>query len=197
MLHTIPKKVIAVGADHTDRGHKIRSALASFLESSGRRVVLLDNNSPDDSYVRIAEEICRTIIMGRLIASQDRSDIPDSAILIDQFGSAMSSVANVFKGITAAVTWGPDVAYEVTRKNNPAVLCIPTQTQGIGVLEEISPDYAIKIVEQWLNTEFLQDIPEKLRPRYILRQKENDRIHVSAIAQVVKQASLFRNLSRR
>lgn len=78
------------------------------------------------------------------------------------------------------------MAREVTRKNNPRIICIPTYTEEIekGIVE-ISPEYAVEIVKAWVNTEFLEGIPEEEQSKYIERERENLRIHLRSIKDII------------
>jgi len=175
-MFTVKKEFIAIGTDHTDQGNKIRNAIIEYLESQSRKVKAFDHQSEEDSYVKIAEAVCKEVTYG-----QFREGFPDSAILIDQFGSAMSSVANLFYKIIASVAWDPKVAYEITRKNNPNVLCLSTQAVNNGDLVKISPEFAVSIVDTWLKTDFLQNILEDQHEKYIKRQLQSERIHIMAL----------------
>jgi len=70
------------------------------------------------------------------------------------------------------------MAREITRKNNPDVLCIPAEGHDGG---DFSAERAVAIVSEWLDTEFLQDVPERDRPKYEGRDDENRRIHLGII----------------
>ena len=189
-LETVSKEIIIAAADHSDIGGEHLKAIVKFLREQKRKVKKVfveQHKSKDDSYVEIAETACSRI--RRCITDINRQGCPDSAVLIDQFGTGMCSVANVFVGIIASVAWSPKIAYEVTRKNNPRVLCVPIYTSENGELIELSPEYTVNIVNAWLNTEFLDGIRKKDQQKYIDREEANRRIHISSINNYLRSRS--------
>ncbi len=179
MSKTVPKQAIVVAADH--RGKKIHGAVIGYLRAQGRQVIPLVHTDEDDSYADIAREACAQVERG----------LADSAILIDQFGSAVASVANMFMGAVAMTASSPYMAREITRKCNPNVLCIPSEDKDGA---ELPPEEAVAIVSEWLQTEFLDGIPESERDKYEGRDEENRRIHLGIIDGLLMS---HRRLSRR
>lgn len=166
MAKTISKVAIVVAADH--RGKKIHGAVVRFLRGRGRTVIALAHTDENDSYADIAREACAHIERGTA----------DSAILIDQFGSAVASVANMFFGTVAMTASSPHMAREIMRKCNPNVLCVPAEGKDGS---EVSPREAVAIVKEWLDTEFLEGVPDADRRKYEGRDDENRRIHLGII----------------
>lgn len=166
MTKSIAKQAIVVATDH--RGAGTHEAIVRFLERRGKTVISCPHRDANDSYADIAREACYRI---------ERGDA-DSAILIDQFGSAVASVANMFFGVVAMTASSAHMAYEITRKCNPDVLCVPAEDKDG---QETSPKDAVAIVKAWLDTEFLQDVPRGDRAKYEGRDDENRRIHLGII----------------
>ncbi|RJQ52095.1 MAG: hypothetical protein C4521_11185 [Actinobacteria bacterium] len=166
MTKSIAKDVVVVATDH--RGKKIHGAVVRFLRGRGKQVISLPHMDENDSYADIARDACTYLERGNA----------DSAVLIDQFGSAVASVANMFFGTVAMTAWSPHAAYEITRKCNPNVLCIPAEDGAGG---KISPEQAVAIVEKWVDTEFLEGVPEAEHDKYEGRDDENRRIHLGII----------------
>lgn len=187
-IGTVAKKVIVVAADHTDIGGHHRDAIVKYLKGAGRKVIELEHGSKDDSYVKIAGVAALMIRSHR-----GKEGAPDSAVLIDKYGSGMSSVSNSVLGVIASVVWGPQMAREVTRKNNPRIICVPTFTEERekGIVE-ISPKYAVEIVKAWLNTEFLEGISPEEQKKYIERERENLRIHLRSFGSIIRKIKTWR-----
>jgi len=163
---SIPKESIVVATDH--RGVREHAAIVEFLRKRGIKVVSCPHGGEADSYADVARKACYQIDKG----------LADSAVLIDQFGSAVASVANMFFGIVAMTASSPHMAYEITRKCNPDVLCIPAEDKDG---KTVSSKEAVAIVKTWLDTEFLQDVPPQDRAKYEGRDDENRRLHLGII----------------
>lgn len=170
MTKSVPRKAIVVATDH--RGAKIHGAVVRFLRERGIAVISLAHSGANDSYADIAKEACSYIEKGEA----------DSAILIDQFGSAVASVANLFFGIVAMTAASPYMAREITRKCNPDVLCIPAEDKDG---RPVSAKEAVAIAKAFLDTEFLQDVPAAQRAKYEGRDDENRRIHLGVIDSLI------------
>lgn len=182
MAKTVLKKAIVVASDH--RGTKVHHAVVDFLRERGREVISLADTHENDSYADIVRAACAYIDRG----------LADSAVLIDQFGSAVASVANMFFGIVAMNASSPYMAHEITRKNNPDVLCIPSEGHEGGV---VSGKRAVAIVKEWLDTEFLEDVPAAERAKYEGRDDENRRIHLGIIDGLIGRRHVVEMQSRR
>lgn len=101
MMYTVSKKVIIVAADHTDEGGRHKDAIVDYLKRIGRTVIELEHESKDDSYVKIAG-VAAHMTKGH----HGKEGAPDSAVLIDKYGTGMSSVSNSFLGVIASCSLG-------------------------------------------------------------------------------------------
>lgn len=188
MQQTVSKKKILVVSDHTDLKNSIRNAVVELLKSRDIGYEIIERASEKDSYVKIAEQVCVRVGAG---SKRPHSDHPDSAVVIDKYGTGSSSAINTAVGLIAHIASEPISSREITVKNNPHILCIPVYIglpackleingEMVKVRNQIieNPiDNIQKTVESWLDTEYLAGIPDEDRPRYKERQEENYALH--------------------
>jgi len=165
-LLDLVKKRIVVAADH--RGRSLQAPVIDFLEGRGIEVVSLIDTDEKDSYARIVQRLCRAI----------ETREADSGIMLEQFGCASSDIASSFFAICSTPLLSEHMAYEITRKLNPRIICVAAEdAEGMRRI----PEEVIATVSMWLDTSFLQDIPPEDRPRYERREAESRRIHLGSI----------------
>jgi ribose 5-phosphate isomerase B len=127
---------VAITADHN--GIQVKELLVRWLEEHGHEV---DDRVPADGggvvdYPPLCEDVCRRILGGEA----------DFAIVVGGSGSGETIACNKIAGIRAALCLDPWVA-EIARANNDANVLVT----GAKV---VAPDYALLIVERWLETAF-------------------------------------------
>ncbi len=127
---------ISVTADHN--GAALKQHLIGWLEARSHDV---DDRAPDVGdepvdYPPLCEDVCRRVLDGRA----------DFAIVVGGSGSGEAIACNKIPGIRAALCLDLFVA-EIARANNDANVLVT----GAKV---VAPDYAVLIVERWLQTSF-------------------------------------------
>ena len=128
---------IYLGADH--RGFELKEKLKEWLKGHGYSAEDLGAHKlePEDDYVDFAVAVAQKVSEG-----------PDAhkGILICGSGQGMAIAANKFKGVYAALCWNEGVAKQSREHGNANVLVLPA--------DELPFDFAVKIVEVWLDTPF-------------------------------------------
>jgi ribose 5-phosphate isomerase B len=125
---------IAIGADH--RGFALKEFIKTQLdEITFRDVGSFDQERSD--YPEFTLRVCMEIL-------QSTSEL---GILICGTGIGMSIAANRFSHIYAGVAWNEEVAKLNREHDNVNILILPA--------DFVTNEDAIKIINSWLNAEFL------------------------------------------
>ena len=138
------KQKIFIGSDH--RGFELKLFLAEFLRSEGYEVSDMGPKAydKDDDYPDYAEKVCEGVVGEQGLG-----------VLICGSGQGMVRTANKFRGVYAALCWNEESARLAKEDGNPNVLCLSASlTSGTD---------AKRIVEVWLNAEFLGHARHKRR----------------------------------
>ncbi|HYW48964.1 MAG TPA: ribose 5-phosphate isomerase B [Gemmatimonadaceae bacterium] len=126
---------IPIGSDHA--GFEMKGRLAQVLASRGFEVADRGTNSADSTdYADYAHDVAREVSTGAA----------KRGILLCGTGLGMSYAANRWPHVRAAVAWTPDVAKLAREHNDANILVLPARC--------ISDEYAVKILEAWLDTPF-------------------------------------------
>lgn len=127
--------MIAIGCDHG--GLNLKTAIISYLEKKGIEYKDFGTYTEDSvDYPTFAYKVAKSIQNGEC----------ERGILCCGTGIGISIAANKVKGIRAAVCTNEFMA-EMTRRHNDAnILCM-----GGRVIDE---DFAVKLTDIFLNTEF-------------------------------------------
>ena len=127
--------MIFLGADH--RGYELKEKIKKYLDSQKLEFKDFGTNSTEVThYPLIAEKVCSSM-----------NPAEDKAILICGSGIGMSMVANKFKGIRAGICQSIESAKDGKEHSNLNVLVLAG--------DFISMEEASKIIDTWLNSEFL------------------------------------------
>jgi ribose 5-phosphate isomerase B len=126
---------IALASDHG--GFELKTKVKSYLEENGHDVIDLGCNTEESTDYPEYGKACGEAVM--------RGDA-ERGIVICGTGIGMSIAANKVKGIRCALCTSLIMA-EMSRKHNNANII----ALGARILEH---DFALSIVEMWLNTEF-------------------------------------------
>ena len=129
--------MIILGADHG--GFKMKEILKTYLEENN--IEFYDIGSYEEDNLDNFPEIA--IPLAKKVASKEY----EKGILICGSGVGVCMAANRVKGVRAVNAYSEEVAKLSRQHNNSNVLCLG----GRLISEEITK----KIVEVWLNTEFL------------------------------------------
>ncbi|MDR3646614.1 MAG: ribose 5-phosphate isomerase B [Candidatus Babeliales bacterium] len=125
---------IAIGADH--RGFQLKEFIKEqFSEITFNDVGAFDNERSD--YPEFTLRVCVELLQGSA----------DLAILICGTGVGMSIAANRFSGIYAGLAWNEEIAKLNKEHDNANILILPA--------DFVTNENAIKIINSWLNAEFL------------------------------------------
>lgn len=155
------KQEILIASDHA--GWALKSQLIQSLSD----LKWLDLGPMDLSkvdYPDYAQKLCEALSEALLKGSAKEG------ILICGSGIGMSIAANKFPGIRAAVVENP-VAARLAREHNHAnVLCLGSRF--------VAPEYAVEIVQAWLNTSCSQDIRhlERIKKLQAIEQEIKRRV---------------------
>jgi ribose 5-phosphate isomerase B len=127
---------IVITADHN--GVALKAHLIAWLEAGGHQVEDRADAAGEEmvDYPPLCEDVCRRILDGEA----------DFAIVVGGSGSGETIACNKIAGIRATLCLDPWVA-EIARANNDANVLVT----GAKV---VAPDYALLIVERWLETSF-------------------------------------------
>lgn len=127
--------MIFLGADH--RGYELKEKIKEYFESQSIEFKDYGTNSTEVAhYPLIAQKVC-----------SDMNINDDNAILICGSGIGMSMIANKFKGIRAGICQSIEAAKDGKEHSNLNVLVLPG--------DFISIEEAIKIIETWMESQFL------------------------------------------
>ncbi len=127
--------MIAIGSDHA--GYNLKLIVAEYLKQ---------NNLIYKDYGCYNEQSCDYPIYAKKVANAIINGECDKGILICGTGIGISIAANKMKGIRAALCHDCFSAQACRQHNDANILAMGARVIGSGL--------AIKIVEQFLNTEF-------------------------------------------
>lgn len=129
------RKSIGLASDHA--GYVLKERIKEFLKGRGYEVTDFGTDSEESvDYPDFAHLLARSLNQGKV----------NMGVVICGSGNGVNMTVNRYKGIRAALCWGPEIA-EVSRRHNDAnVLSLPGRY--IGEKE------AVEIVEKFLNTSF-------------------------------------------
>lgn len=125
---------IAIGADH--RGFELKE----FIKSQFDQITFKDVGSYDkerSDYPEFTLKVCLEVL-------QSTAEL---GILICGTGVGMSIAANRFSGIYAGIAWNEEIAKLNREHDNVNILILPA--------DFIDNQYAIKIINSWLDAKFL------------------------------------------
>ena len=128
--------MIGLGADHG--GYKLKEEIKKYLDEKGIKYIDFgtDNEERTD-YPIYAQKVCKSV----------QNKECEKGILVCGTGFGMNICANKFKGIRSASCWNEDVARLFKEHHNGNVISLPGRFIDI--------NQAIKILEAWLDAEFL------------------------------------------
>lgn len=127
-------KRLFIGTDHAGLG------LKEWLQKERPRLPWEDHgcfNTERVDFPDFADKVAQAIV-----------DTTDFGVLICGSGQGMAIRANRYPHIRAALCWTPEVARLSREHNNANVLCLGQRL--------ISPDMALKILDDFLNTGFAE-----------------------------------------
>jgi ribose 5-phosphate isomerase B len=130
------KPVIPIGADH--RGYALKTQVVSWLEQNGY--------APKDVGTHNAER-CDALDYAKALAAELESDSVQFGILICGSGQAMTMTANRYRHLRAALCGSVAMATTTRQHNDANVLVLGA--------DFTPPDEALKILQTFLDTEFL------------------------------------------
>lgn len=126
---------ISIGSDHGAYNEK--AAIVKHLEALGYEVKDYGTHSADS--VDYPDYI-------KPVANDVSSNVADFGIVLCGTGIGASIVANKVRGIRCALVYDPEVAITTRLHNNSNVLALGGRITPIDVM--------LKIVDNWLNTEY-------------------------------------------
>ncbi len=130
--------MIGLGADHG--GYKLKEEIKKYLDR--KDIKYIDYGTYDEErtdYPIYAKKVCEAV---------QKSEC-DKGILVCGTGFGMTIFANKFKGVRCASCWNEDVAKLFKEHNNGNVIALPGRF--------IDEAQAEKILEAWLNSEFMKE----------------------------------------
>lgn len=130
--------MIAIGSDHA--GYLLKQTIIEYLEQ---------NNLSYKDYGCYSEQSCDYPVYAKKVANAIVNGECDKGILICGTGIGISIAANKVKGIRAALCHDCFSAQACREHNNANIIAIGSRIIGSGL--------AIKVVEEFLNTEFSND----------------------------------------
>ncbi|MDR3513618.1 MAG: RpiB/LacA/LacB family sugar-phosphate isomerase [Caulobacteraceae bacterium] len=130
------RTVVPIGADH--RGYALKAQLIGWLEQNGYAPKDLGAHGP---------ERCDALDYAKALAAAFKSNSIRFGILICGSGQAMTITANRYQHLRAALCGGVAMA-KTTREHNDANVLV------LGA-DFTPPDEALKILQTFLDTEFL------------------------------------------
>ena len=136
---------IAMASDHA--GFALKEEIKSILENQGHEVVDFGPNCEDPC------DLPDFVHPASLAVADGKAD---RGIFIDGVGYGSAMIANKMYGIYAAVCQDPFCAELARSHSNTNVLCIGGKIIGSAI--------ALKIVDTWMQTDFLGDV-EKYKRR--------------------------------
>lgn len=130
--------MIAIGNDHA--GYSLKQIIIQYLEQS---------NLSYKDYGCYSEQSCDYPVYAKKVANAIVDGECDKGILICGTGIGISIAANKIKGIRAALCHDCFSAQACREHNNANIIAMGSRVIGSGL--------AIKVVEEFLNTEFSND----------------------------------------
>lgn len=130
--------MIAIGSDHA--GYSLKQTVIEYLEQS---------NLSYKDYGCYSEQSCDYPVYAKKVANAIVTGECDKGILICGTGIGISIAANKIKGIRAALCHDCFSAQACREHNNANIIAMGSRVIGSGL--------AIKVVEEFLNTEFSND----------------------------------------
>lgn len=130
--------MIAIGSDHA--GYSLKQTIIQYLEQS---------NLSYKDYGCYSEQSCDYPVYAKKVANAIVTGECDKGILICGTGIGISIAANKIKGIRAALCHDCFSAQACREHNNANIIAMGSRIIGSGL--------AIKVVEEFLNTEFSHD----------------------------------------
>lgn len=125
---------IAIGSDHA--GFELKSKIKQFLQSDHEVIDAGVSSEESVDYPDYAEAVARQVVSGKA----------ERGILVCGTGIGMSIAANKIPGIRAALCHDLETARLSREHNDANVLALGGRTTD--------PHLAMKMVEEWLKTEF-------------------------------------------
>lgn len=130
--------MIAIGSDHA--GYSLKQIIIQYLEQS---------NLSYKDYGCYSEQSCDYPVYAKKVANAIVNGECDKGILICGTGIGISIAANKIKGIRAALCHDCFSAQACREHNNANIIAMGSRVIGSGL--------AVKVVEEFLNTEFSND----------------------------------------
>lgn len=130
--------MIAIGSDHA--GYSLKQTIIEYLEQ---------NNLSYKDYGCYSEQSCDYPVYAKKVANAIVNGECDKGILICGTGIGISIAANKIKGIRAALCHDCFSAQACREHNNANIIAMGSRVIGSGL--------AVKVVEEFLNTEFSND----------------------------------------
>lgn len=130
--------MIAIGSDHA--GYSLKQIIIQYLEQ---------NNLSYKDYGCYSEQSCDYPVYAKKVANAIVDGECDKGILICGTGIGISIAANKVKGIRAALCHDCFSAQACREHNNANIIAMGSRVIGSGL--------AVKVVEEFLNTEFSND----------------------------------------
>lgn len=130
--------MIAIGSDHA--GYSLKQIIIQYLEQS---------NLSYKDYGCYSEQSCDYPVYAKKVANAIVTGECDKGILICGTGIGISIAANKIKGIRAALCHDCFSAQACREHNNANIIAMGSRVIGSGL--------AVKVVEEFLNTEFSND----------------------------------------
>ena len=126
---------IGICSDHA--GFELKSKLISYLLGKGYEVVNFGTDSNESmDYPDVAHALANAV----------QNKEVDLGIAMCGTGDGMAITLNRHKGVRAGLAWNTAIGHLVKEHNNANVLVLPARF--------ISYQMAVRIVREWLNTEF-------------------------------------------
>lgn len=126
---------ISLGADHA--GYEMKEAIKRHLRERGDEV---------EDFGATSAEPTDYPEYGVAASAAVSERAADRGILFCGSGQGMCMTANKVHGIRAALAWTPEIARLSRQHNDANVLCLPARF--------LSEEQAVRIVDDWLSTEF-------------------------------------------
>ena len=127
--------IIALGSDHG--GFELKEKIKEHLMERGHQITDVGTHSSDS---------VNYPVYGRLCAEEVASKRADLGVVCCGTGIGISIAANKVKGIRCGLCTSVEMAHLTKQHNNANMIALGGRTTG--------EDLAIKIVDEWLDTEF-------------------------------------------
>lgn len=129
------EKKIGIASDHA--GYELKELIIGYLSSKGYEVFDFGCDSPEScDYADYAHPLANALEAGEF----------KRAIGICGSGEGMAITLNKHQGVRASLCWTPEIAHITRQHNDSNILVLPARF--------ISSDTAIRILDEWLATEF-------------------------------------------